>query len=67
MPQRVEMIFLPSWQGIQIVKFVEKEGSDLRGLLVKSNPLKCGHSDQEKCWPCNGLKAIPSDKSTPSV
>ena len=41
-------------QGIKNVKFVERGGTMLTELLVKSNPFKPVHCGREMCWPCNG-------------
>ena len=53
-------------QGIKSIKFVERGGTALSELLVKSNPFKPVHCGREKCWPCNGPMSTPSDIPTPS-
>jgi hypothetical protein len=51
-------------QKIKSVKFVERGGTIIRNILVKSNPFLTTHCGWEQCWPCNGPMSIPSEKPT---
>merc|ERR1712030_170524 len=42
-------------QKIKSVKFVERGGTTIRSLLVKSNPFQPTHCGWEQCWPCNSF------------
>ena len=48
------------------MKFVERGGTTIRSLLIKSDPFQPTHCGREQCWHCNGPMSIPSDKPTPS-
>merc|ERR1712059_218291 len=67
------VVFVPSTPGSKLrkevqkikgIKFVERGGTTMRNLLVKSNPFTPTHCGREMCLPCNSPMSIPSDKPT---